>query len=43
MNLATQYYENKDYEKSIFWSLKANDIDRKIQTHGFYLPRLNKL
>ncbi|EOX7446316.1 CDC27 family protein [Campylobacter coli] len=29
MNLATQYYENKDYEKSIFWSLKANDIDRK--------------
>ncbi|EAK8804818.1 transformation system protein [Campylobacter coli] len=28
-NLATQYYENKDYEKSIFWSLKANDIDRK--------------
>ncbi|HEH4450554.1 TPA: transformation system protein [Campylobacter coli] len=29
MSLATQYYENKDYEKSIFWSLKANDIDRK--------------
>lgn len=29
MNLATQHYENKDYEKSIFWSLKANDIDRK--------------
>lgn len=29
MNLAARYYENKDYEKSIFWSLKANDIDRK--------------
>lgn len=29
MNLAARYYKNKDYEKSIFWSLKANDIDRK--------------
>ncbi|ECP6257343.1 transformation system protein [Campylobacter coli] len=29
MNLAVRYYKNKDYEKSIFWSLKANDIDRK--------------
>ncbi len=29
MNLAARYYKNKDYKKSIFWSLKANDIDRK--------------
>ena len=27
LKLAELYLENKDYKKSIFWSLKANEMD----------------
>ncbi|TKX31594.1 CDC27 family protein [Campylobacter estrildidarum] len=29
--LAREYYRIKDYKKSIFWALKANDIDKKTE------------
>ncbi|MBZ7936728.1 transformation system protein [Campylobacter molothri] len=29
--LAREYYQIKDYKKSIFWALKANDIDKKAE------------
>ncbi|MBZ7953739.1 transformation system protein [Campylobacter sp. W0018] len=29
--LSREYYKIKDYNKSIFWALKANDIDKKAE------------
>ena len=29
--MAREYYQIKDYKKSIFWALKANDIDKKAE------------
>lgn len=31
LSMSKIYYENKDYKKSIFWALKANEFDKSSQ------------